>query len=135
MKVLICGGRNYGDALIGTPENPPLDWKSPLKERLFFNYTLDVLRLDIEITSIISGGARGADKLAIKYAKENDISFVEYKADWKAYGQSAGPIRNTLMLSDNSDLELVIAFPGGNGTADMIRKAKKKGLRVMEVHE
>ena len=54
------------------------------------------------------------------------------QADWKKYGKSAGCRRNALMLRDGCP-DFVVAFPGGRGTADMVKKAKAAGVRVIEV--
>lgn len=83
---------------------------------------------------IISGGATGIDTLAKKYAREHDISFREFVADWKKYGKNAGPKRNTLIVNASTHL---IAFPGPEsiGTYDTINKANKKklGMDVIQV--
>jgi UDP-N-acetylmuramoylalanine-D-glutamate ligase len=55
-----------------------------------------------------------------------------YPADWKLHGKSAGHIRNQQML-DESKPDIVIAFPGGRGTANMIKRAKKAGVEVFQV--
>jgi hypothetical protein len=55
-----------------------------------------------------------------------------YPADWTRHGKAAGPKRNQLML-DKEKPDLVIAFPGGKGTADMVARAKAQGFKVMEV--
>ena len=62
----------------------------------------------------------------------NDVPCRVYPADWKANAKAAGPIRNAEMLADFKP-DTVIAFPGGRGTADMVRKAKAAGVRVIEV--
>ena len=48
----------------------------------------------MDILCIISGGARGADALGERFAKEHDIECVVYRADWNKYGKRAGFIRN-----------------------------------------
>lgn len=48
------------------------------------------------------------------------------------YGKSAGPIRNQTMLDDGKP-DLVLAFPGGRGTADMVAKAEKHGIPVRRI--
>ena len=65
--------------------------------RTFNNYWLlkEELNKYDSITEIISGGAKGADKLAEKYAKEYNISTKIFKASWDKYGKSAGFFRNT----------------------------------------
>ena len=72
--------------------------------------------------SIIHGGAPGADMLAAEVAQELGIPARAYPADWRKHGRAAGPIRNQLMLDDGKP-DIVVAFPGGKGTADMIRRA------------
>lgn len=51
---------------------------------------------------------------------------------WKDHGKAAGPIRNQLMLDDFKP-DLVVAFPGGKGTADMVKKAQDAGVTVILV--
>lgn len=55
-----------------------------------------ILSRQSEVT-IVSGGARGADALAERYAKERGFKLVVFKADWKRYGRSAGYKRNVQM--------------------------------------
>ena len=72
---------------------------------------------------VIHGGARGADDLARQWGEISvGIEGVEFRADWTAHGKAAGMIRNQRML-DEGRPDLVVAFPGGRGTADMVRRA------------
>jgi hypothetical protein len=71
---------------------------------------------------LIEGGARGADRLAREWAKAHGVTVETYEAEWQRYGRGAGPIRNDTMIRDG-DPDLVVAFPGGSGTADMVRRA------------
>jgi hypothetical protein len=59
------------------------------------------------------------------------VEVLEFSADWKTHGKSAGPMRNRQMLNDGQPTA-VVAFPGGRGTADMIHAAKAVGLPVWE---
>jgi hypothetical protein len=89
---------------------------------------------------IVHGAATGADNLAADFVKSHrgshtlfgNISERAYPADWKTHGRAAGPIRNRLMLTSESP-HVIIAFKGGNGTADMIQQGKKAGVPVYEV--
>jgi hypothetical protein len=85
---------------------------------------------DIPITKLVQGGARGVDAHAKYWAEMRDIEHEEERADWKAYGIKAGPIRNATMLQ-KYDISLVIAFlhSESKGTRDMIRQAKNKGIQ------
>ena len=109
MRVIVCGGRDYDD------------------ER-----TVDAVMsaLDLDCT-VVAGSAPGADTLAVAWRKERGLSHEEFPADWRKHGKAAGPIRNQAMLDAGADL--VIAFPGGRGTADMVSKAREAGVTVMEV--
>lgn len=113
MRVLVCGGRNYND-----------------RDRLWA--VLDKLADEAGIECIIQGGARGADSLASDYADHNGFYQEQYDADWDAHGTFAGPMRNKRMLEEGRP-DLVIAFPGGRGTADMVKKARKAGVEVIEI--
>jgi hypothetical protein len=121
MRVLVCGGRNY--------ENKEHVW-SVLDE--ICNPEGDFL--PIRPVTIIHGGAEGADLLADGWAVHNWVEIEEYLADWDTYGRAAGPIRNQRML-DEGKPDLVIAFPGGRGTADMVRRARAAGMPVHEFEE
>lgn len=84
---------------------------------------------------IVTGGASGVDSAAIDWAVVSWTDFKEYpvsKEEWKILGKAAGPIRNKQML-DEEKPDLVIAFPGGKGTADMVRQAKKAGVEVIKI--
>jgi predicted Rossmann-fold nucleotide-binding protein len=111
--MLVCGGRNYTD-----------------KARL--SATLNELLHARGIIRIIAGGAKGADTLAEEWAKACGVPCYVYMANWAKLGRNAGPIRNQQML-DEGKPNLVVAFPGGRGTADMVRRARAAGIEVIEV--
>jgi hypothetical protein len=83
-------------------------------------------------TVVIHGDARGADRLAGEIANAAGIPVESYPADWVKHGRAAGPIRNQLML-DVAKPDVVLAMPGGNGTADMVRRAKAAGVAVVVI--
>jgi hypothetical protein len=113
MRVLVCGGRDYFDPLtVGS--------------------YLGGIHRDRGITAIIEGGATGADALARQFAELLHIPVETFPARWSAEGRAAGPLRNQRML-DEGKPDLVVAFPGGRGTADMIGRARKAGVLVLEV--
>ena len=109
MRALVCGGRNYRD-----------------KNRLF--KVLDKHDPDI----IIHGCARGADRLAGKWARTRNKKEIRFPADWQRYRKAAGPIRNKEMLMQGKP-DIVIAFPGGKGTEHMIRLSIKNNVKVIRV--
>lgn len=112
MRLLVCGGRDYTD-----------------QERMFA--ALDLLHQQKPVTVLIHGAAPGADRLAAKWAEWKAIRREPYPADWDRYGNKAGPIRNQTMLEIGQP-HAVVAFPGGVGTADMIVRAMKAGLKVWQ---
>lgn len=81
---------------------------------------------------VIHGGQKGADKLADKWAVEHDRRVVEFKAHWDKYGKAAGPMRNARML-ERGKPDLVVAFPGGVGTANMIKQAREAKVPVLRI--
>lgn len=85
---------------------------------------------------VISGCARGADQIAKDWAlKVPGMVFIGLPANWVKHGKAAGPIRNRGMLEelltyrDTHDI-MVVAFPGGVGTANMCHIANKAGVKV-----
>jgi hypothetical protein len=70
--------------------------------------------------------------MAGEWADVFGVPFRIFPANWKKHGRAAGPMRNQQML-DEGKPDLVIAFPGGSGTADMVRRAKAAGVPVETV--
>jgi len=108
VRVLICGGRDYSD-------------------RPYLNAYLSVFRDVIGISALCHGAAPGADSLAADWYGPNARAFP---ASWAVHGKKAGFLRNRQMLRDFRP-QVVIAFPGGNGTRDMIAAAEKAGILVL----
>ena len=76
IKVIIAGGRNF--------ENYAL---------LKFKCNAILKDINDEI-QIVSGGAKGADALGERYAKEKRFICKRFEADWDKNGRAAGPIRS-----------------------------------------
>lgn len=112
-RVLVTGGRDYSDA----------EKMSAALSRLYILNRLDI---------VASGGATGADQLAIDWAKQMQVPYQVWPAKWHLLGKAAGPIRNKQMLNEFQP-NVVLAFPGGRGTAHMVRIAKDSGVLVEEV--
>jgi hypothetical protein len=136
MRVLVCGGRDYGQRNIsrGTPEERELDRVRAQLQRATLDLVLTLIHQEVGIDVVIQGGAAGADELASNWARINRIPVEQFDADWVSLGPSAGPIRNKRML-DEGQPDLVVAFPGGKGTANMLKQARKAGVEVREVGE
>lgn len=114
-RILVCGGRDYDD------ENRV--WS-----------TLDYHAMHRGVYVIINGGATGADGLSTAWANARGVPCLSIGANWKREGRAAGPIRNQRMI-DEQKPTLVVAFPGGRGTADMVRRARAAGIEVIEVND
>ena len=93
------------------------------------NFTFAPINHSRGLTIILSGLAKGADTLAIRYADEHNYQWHGYAADWGRYGKSAG-IRRNAMMADEADA--LIAFWDGSsrGTKNMIEQAQTKGLQI-----
>lgn len=118
LRVLVCGGRDFDykniiwEILISWHEGP----RGP-------------------ITTLISGGARGVDTHAEFWAEMYpEIPTDIYPAEWDKYGKSAGYKRNAQMLEEGKP-DLVIAFPGGKGTAMMVKLAEAAGVEVVDYND
>ena len=112
-RVLVCGGRDFDD-------------------QEFLVETLDDLYLNHGMKTLIEGEARGADQMSAWWAKAYDIIIERYPANWDRHGKSAGHIRNQQMI-DEGKPDLVIAFSGGKGTANMIERAKAARIPVEDL--
>lgn len=112
MKLLVSGSREFSDFALTRR------W-------------LQALLLPGDI--LIHGAARGADTAAAVVALEMGIECIPYPADWDKYGKKAGPIRNQQMLEAEHP-DLVLAFPlhGSRGTWDMMDRAIKAKVHVIE---
>lgn len=110
MRVLVTGGRGYTD-------------------QAAVDKALDAVHAKRGITLLIEGGARGADRLARSWAIRNKVAVLTVEAEWDRYGKAAGSFRNGVMLHEHKP-EGVVAFPGGAGTADMVRRAEAAKVPV-----
>lgn len=119
MRVVITGGREYAF----TTED--IAWLDNMHRR--YNFTL-----------VIEGGCRRkdyrgdhlptADRCAYVWATLNGIQTATMEANWTWFKKAGGPIRNGEMAKL---AEVCVAFPGGRGTADMVRQATARGLKVL----
>jgi hypothetical protein len=117
MNVLVCGDRNWTD-----------------RASLFRALTVLDLTSEKPITGVVEGEATGADTMAREWADQTGIKVLSFPANWRKYGKAAGPMRNQQML-DEGKPELVVYFhpdlANSRGTGDMVRRAKKAGIEVI----
>lgn len=83
--------------------------------------------------TIISGGAKGADTEAARWAVQNKVKLVEYPADWATHGRAAGPIRNEQIIKD-CDFVLAIWDGLSRGTANSLSIAKRLKKPTMIIY-
>ncbi len=112
MRLLVCGGRDFVN-------------------REFVFAALDRAHAMRPVAVLIHGAARGADTIGAEWAKARGIQALAFPADWNRDGKAAGPIRNKRML-DEGKPDCVVAFPGGSGTAHMVRISREAKLPVWE---
>lgn len=108
MKVIIAGSRDITDPQVLLDALQEIDW---------------------QISQVVCGMARGADKLGYDWAKANNVPIAEFPADWNRYGKSAGYKRNVEMAR-NADALLALWDGRSRGTSNMIYIAACQGLRV-----
>lgn len=113
-KVIIAGGRDFNDYNL-------------LKSKC--DFYLSKINEEVEI---VCGGAKGADSLGERYAKEKGLSIRYFYADWDLYGNSAGYRRNVEM---GNYADALIAFWDGKskGTKHMIDYALIKNINIRVV--
>lgn len=123
-RVIVCGGRDY--AYFGV--------MTEVLNHLHTIHRFDLLvHGDAGRYKIVEGrpvGYHGADVLAGEWAKKRGIQQIRVPANWEGLGNSAGNIRNKLML-DWFEPDVVVAFPGGRGTANMARIARESGVETI----
>ena len=114
VKVIVGGSRSFTDAKL-------------LKEKCDY-YLSDAVAKNYDI-EIVSGTAKGADRLGENYALEKGYHIAFFPANWSGYGKRAGYLRNEEMANY---ADALICFWDGEsrGTMHMIDIAKKKGLPV-----
>lgn len=110
-RAIVTGGRDYDD-------------------QAALDRALDVLKP----SEVATGAAPGADALARLWCLRNGVPCKEYRANWRQRGRKAGPERNAFMLDDFKP-DVVIACPGGAGTADMVRRTRAAGIPIARIDQ
>jgi hypothetical protein len=116
VRVLVCGGR---------------DWDDPDLVESTLN-TLNGARGPFD--RLIHGAARGVDRMAGKWARDHGVLEWDFLPEWHRADAPEAEIRNQRMIAEGAP-DLVIAFPGGLGTADMVERARDAGIEVIEIAE
>lgn len=109
MKTIIAGSRNITDYSIVEDALTKISWR---------------------VTGVVSGTARGVDRLGEQWARNHGVTVRQFPADWDKYGKAAGSIRNEEMAS-NADALVAIWDGASRGTQNMVEQAKRHGLKVL----
>lgn len=110
MKVIIAGGRNITD-------QSQID--------------MAVASSGFTVTELISGTARGADRLGEAWARDHQVPVTRFPAEWDRYGKRAGYLRNQIMAQYAE--ALILVWDGQSaGSGHMLAIAKALGLKVFE---
>lgn len=129
MRLVVTGGRKYTDAA-------------------HVNWALSAIHRKHGITLLIEGGATGADQLCKTWAEENGVRVASYPAHWRdirrrgavirkrkdgtLYDAAAGSVRNQQMIDEGMP-DAAVAFPGNNGTSDMVDRIKRANVRLWDL--
>lgn len=131
MILVVTGGRDFAD-------------------RTRLHAALDALHAGEPLDHLVLGDASGADTLAYDWVRHrHSMSFpmgcgircTRHFANWRDFGKAAGPERNGRMIAQAVSLAssgakaIVLACPGGRGTADCVAKARAANLTVKTLDE
>lgn len=134
MNILVCGGRDYGKL------NYEFATGKIIEDRRAREHRNGLIWLDLLIKSrgllahnitIISGGATGGDTIGEDWSFSRGSKLHRFPAQWNLHGKSAGYVRNRQMLTEGKP-DLIVAFPGGVGTYNMIQLGREAKIEVIQ---
>lgn len=132
IRVGITGGRDYGRY------DPTVPAKLAKKRKSEIKYIHRILDRFVRLNSwkgeirFAGGDATGVDTVVRNWCIANGYRFKRFNANWKKFGNGAGPRRNKRVL-DKFKPEVMISFPStGTGTANMVKEARKRGILVYQ---
>ena len=114
MKVIIAGGRDISDYKAVEEACAACGWP---------------------ITEVVSGTARGVDRLGEQWAEAHNVPVKRMSADWDRFGKRAGYLRNQEMV--NYADALILVWSGtSNGSAHTLAIAKTMNhIRPFKIYE
>ncbi|AOV17982.1 hypothetical protein BJI67_13750 [Acidihalobacter aeolianus] len=84
------------------------------------------------IGCVMHGGSSETDSLAQAWADQQGIPTEIYAAEWRRLGFAAGPARHGRIF-DEGRPDLLVAFPGGRGTPDLVARARASGVPILDL--
>jgi hypothetical protein len=130
--VAVCGSRDFDD----------FPFMVRRLDEVLYKHTREIERSDVfsdrRDLIFVSGNnprrprPKGVDDMVVWYCGDRIVPHIPFAADWETYGRAAGPIRNGRMLREAGP-DLLVAFPGGNGTIDCCRQADGRNIPVWEI--
>lgn len=113
MRVIVCGSRNFPHVNVVEEE-------------------LAKINMQKSITAVIHGCSGLLGWMVDRWARSYSIPVVHYPPNWEHHGKNGEQIRNAFMLEDSRP-DLVVAFPGGPHTSDLVRRAINTGAAVLVI--
>lgn len=110
MRVVIAGSRGF-------------------KDDALLRHVMDDLSLSVSIVEVVSGAARGADKLGEEWAFNRGITVKRFHPEWDKEGKRAGILRN-IDMAEYADMAVVFWDGSSRGSKDMIGRMNERGKRV-----
>ena len=112
-KIIIAGGRDF-------------DFYSLLRVSTL-EFISEITDINKDTIEIVSGTAKGADTLGLRFAIEFNHLIKKFPADWNKHGKSAGYKRNKQM-ANYADACIVFWDGKSKGTSHMIDLAREYAL-------
>jgi hypothetical protein len=122
-RLLIAGSRTIGYVRGGNSFEEPQVNSEELQHVLT---VLDFMVKNVKATEIISGTAKGADRIGETVAALNEIKVTQFRPDWEMYGKRAGFIRNKEMV-EYCDKAIVLWDGASKGAAHTLSLLEKSG--------
>lgn len=123
MRVLVCGSRDWDDAVALFEEC----------SRLVDEYRREVLHESYAPVLVMHGDSGRADTWADAWAQLSLHQYKRFPAKWRVDGEfnpRAGFDRNLEMLDEGPDLVIAFQKNESRGTQHTINEARKRGIPV-----
>lgn len=118
--------KNVRIAIVGGREFTNYEYMKQSVADFMEHYGLTMNRIEC----VVSGGAKGADRLAEQWADEFNIDKKIFKPDYKQHSGRLAPLKRNLQIVEYATH--LIAFPSKNskGTYHAVNAAKRNNLKV-----